>query len=238
MTIKILYESDDMLVINKPAGLVVHADGKTEEDSVTDWLLEKYPDMKEVGEPTLLSSGKTIYRPGIVHRLDRETSGALLVAKNQKAFECLKDQFQNREIKKRYNAFVYGEMKEEDGTIDRDIARSKKDFRLFSAQRGGRGEARPAITEYTVLHRSPEYTFIEARPLTGRTHQIRVHFKAINHPVVCDRLYAPKQKPLLGFERLALHARELTFTTLDREEVTVEAPYPTDFKQAMSHLPK
>jgi 23S rRNA pseudouridine1911/1915/1917 synthase len=245
-TIEILYEDKNIVAINKPAGLVVHADGRTQEPTLVDWILEKYPDIKEVGEPLVINKEKAnqqvVYRPGIVHRLDRDTSGVLVIAKTQESFEYLKSQFQFRETEKIYNAFVYGEMKEDDGVIDRPIARSKKDFRLWSAQRGARGEAREAVTHYKVLKRTDVgninkgFTYIEVSPKTGRTHQIRVHMKAINHPVVADVLYAPKQKPALGFKRLALHARSITFTNLDNKPITVEAPFPEDFIEAQKEI--
>ena len=248
MDIPILYEDKNIVAINKPAGLVVHSDGRTKEATLVDWILEKYPDIKEVGEPLRLrpefvkdgEEEKVVYRPGIVHRLDRDTSGTLVIAKTQEAFNHLKSQFQERETKKIYNAFVYGEIKDEDGVIDRPIARSRKDFRLWSAQRGARGEAREAITAFTVLYRTDVgninagFSYIEVRPKTGRTHQIRVHMKAINHPLVCDNLYAPRQKPALGFKRLALHARSLEFTNLAGKVITVEAPFPEDFIHAIA----
>lgn len=253
-TIDILYEDENIVAVNKPAGLVVHSDGRTQEPTLVDWILKKYPESKEVGEPLRLREGQAdegiVYRPGIVHRLDRDTSGVLVIAKNQKAFEHLKSQFQNRETKKIYNAFVYGEMPVRDGStlggkgdwevIDRPIARSKKDFRLWSAQRGARGEAREAVTHYRVLKRTDTgninsgFSYIEVSPKTGRTHQIRVHMKAINHPVVCDILYAPKQAPALGFTRLALHARSIEFSNLEGKKITVEAPYPKDFEVAIA----
>jgi 23S rRNA pseudouridine1911/1915/1917 synthase len=245
MTIPILYKSKDMIAINKPAGLVVHGDGRTEEKTLVDWIIEKYPDAKEVGEPIALTSGEAIHRPGIVHRLDRDTSGVMLVALTQEGFNHLKRQFQDRSLEKKYHAFVYGIMSEDDGVIDRPIARSRKDFRLWSAQRGGRGEARSAVTHYKVLNRiefkddaplADGATFIEASPKTGRTHQIRVHFKALNHPVVGDTLYAPKREPILGFKRLALHAREITFENMENEEITIQAPYPEDFSLALSKV--
>lgn len=231
--IKILYEDDNIAVINKPAGLIVHPDGKREEESVSSWTLEKYPQTKEVGEPIILSDGRVVLRPGIVHRIDRETSGVLVLAKNQKSFLFLKEQFQNREISKVYEAFVWGRIKEDDGVIDRPIARSRKNFRLWSAQRGGRGELRDALTYFRVLDRKKEFSFVEISPKTGRTHQIRVHFKAINHPLVSDSLYAPKRPEALGFQRLALHAKKLTFKNLEGEDVPVEAPYPSDFEEGI-----
>lgn len=234
----ILYQDKHILALNKPAGLVVHADGKTKEPTLADWVLEHFPDTKEVGEPITMTSGEVIHRPGIVHRLDRDTSGVILVALTEQSFDILKRQFAGRDITKKYHTFVYGIMKEDDGTIDRPIARSRKDFRLWSAQRGGRGEAREAVTLYKVLKRieGEDATFVEVEPQTGRTHQIRVHFKAINHPVVADPLYAPKRDPILGFGRLALHAKEITFENLEGKRVTVEAPYPADFEFALSKI--
>lgn len=234
MTIPILYEDTNIVAVNKPAGLVVHSDGRTEEKTLVDWILKNYPKTEKVGE----AQGGVI-RPGIVHRLDRETSGVLLIAKTKNGFECLKEQFQNREVKKTYNAFVYGILKDDEGTINRPISRSRSDFRLWSAQRGGRGEAREAVTNYKVLKRNTKVgesgaTYIEVKPLTGRTHQIRVHMKAINHPVVADILYAPKMKPILGFERLALHAHLLSFKNCKGETIALEASFPKDFKFALS----
>ena len=225
-----------MLVINKPAGLVVHSDGKTAEPNVCDWLLEMYPDTKEVGEPWTSPDGTTMYRPGIVHRLDRDTSGVLVIAKTQESYLSLKAQFQNRETRKTYNAFVYDFMKEEGGIIDRPIGRSKGDFRQWTAQRGARGEMREAVTEYKVLKSSKDVSYVEVSPKTGRTHQIRVHFKAINHPVVCDALYAPKKPHLLGFERLALHASKIEIKDLKGELISVEAPLPQDFLEALDKI--
>jgi len=230
--IEILFENKDLLVINKPAGLVVHADGRTEEKTLVDWILSKYPEIKEVGEPTMLTSGTVLYRPGIVHRLDRDTSGVMVIAKTQNQFMDLKRQFQERETAKIYRAFVYGNVKEDDGIIDRPISRSRKDFRLWSAQRGGRGEARHAVTHFKVIGRGDDVTYIEAIPKTGRTHQIRVHFKAINHPIVADVLYAPKRDSLLSFKRLALHSHSLTIIMQDNKEMTFVAPLPADFKKA------
>jgi len=243
--IEILYEDSDVLVINKPAGLVVHSDGKTNEPAVTDWVLKHFPQVKGVGEPTKLSDGSFLDRPGIVHRLDRDTSGALVIAKSQPAFLFLKKQFQEREMKKTYRAFVYGVMKNDTDVINRPIARSKNDFRKWTAERGGRGEVREAVTHYEVLGRilptgrsgeESGFSFLSVSPKTGRTHQIRVHLKAINHPVVGDSLYAPKRESALGFTRLALHAFSITFKLPSSMEKTVEAPYPKDFKDALKIL--
>jgi 23S rRNA pseudouridine1911/1915/1917 synthase len=200
--------------------------------------LEKYPEAKDVGEPIQLTKGGSITRPGIVHRIDRDTSGVLILAKNAKAHAHLKEQFQNRDVEKTYRAFVYGEMKEKEGTVDRPIGRSKKDFRLWSAQRGARGEMREAVTNYKVLLTKDGYSYVEVNPKTGRTHQIRVHFKAINHPVVADSMYAPGHQPGLGFKRLALHAYEAGFHNLEGKWVELEAPLPLDFEKALEMLKK
>ena len=234
--IPILYEDEDVLVLNKPAGLIVHSDGRTDEPTLVDWLIEKYPNIKDIGEPLALSSGTPIARPGIVHRLDRETSGAIVVAKTQEAFLHLKRQFQDREVHKKYRLFVRGEMKGERGTIDWPIGKSPNDFRRWSAQRGAKGELREAVTWYRVLARKDGFSFVEAQPRTGRTHQIRVHFKAINYPVVCDKLYAPKNACALGFLRTALHSFSIAFKGRGGKEISVTAPYPDDFKDALKNL--
>lgn len=236
MNIEILYEDQDILAINKPAGLVVHSDGRTEEPAVVDWFLKRYPEARGIGEPVVTSEGTELERSGIVHRIDRETSGVLLLAKTKKGFECLKEQFQNREVKKKYLAFIYGNLKEDHGSINMPIGRSPSDFRKWSASRGARGEKREALTYFRVLARGEGATLVEAQPKTGRTHQIRVHFRALQKPVVADSLYAEGKEKILGFDRLALHARSITFFNTLGKEITVTAPHPDDFKRAMDTL--
>lgn len=232
----VLYEDGDVVAVNKPAGLVVHSDGKTIEPNLVDWLIAKYPEIRDVGEPGRDSHGKEILRSGIVHRLDRETSGVMLVAKTQGSFTNLKKQFQEHKIAKKYQAFVWGPFKEKEGIIDRPIGRSSSDFRKWSAQRGARGEMRDALTGYKVLGQNDDYSFLELFPKTGRTHQIRVHMKAINHPIVGDSLYAPERGNTLGFDRVALHSREVTFVGLDSLSHTIEAPYPKDFENGLKQI--
>ncbi len=246
----IIFENKHLAAINKPAGLVVHSDGKTHEPTLCDWLIKQWPKMKGVGEPLVLNKGQAneliIDRPGIVHRLDRDTSGVIIVAKTQESFLFLKKQFQEREIEKTYRAIVWGSVKEDTGKIDRPIGRSKNDFRKWSAERFARGELRPALTEYKVLGRVTDvapsvgeskdqkkiphqFTYLEAYPKTGRTHQIRVHFKAINHPIVCDTLYAPNHPSVLGFTRTALHAYKIKIEDVDGVQHEFEAPLTRDF---------
>lgn len=225
-----------MVVINKPSGLVVHSDGRTKEKTLADWVLENYPETENVGEPIIKTNGEKILRPGIVHRLDRDTSGVMLIAKNKESFENLKEQFKNHTIIKKYETFVFGEVKDKEGIINRPITRSKSDFRKWSAQRGGRGESREALTKYKVILENNEYSFLEVMPETGRTHQIRVHMKAINHPLLGDSLYSPNRENSLGFTRTALHSKEVTFTSINGENHTISAPYPDDFQKAINML--
>jgi 23S rRNA pseudouridine1911/1915/1917 synthase len=234
--ISIIYEDEHILVINKPAGIAVHADGRTVGETLIDWILLNYPEIKGVGEPLILSSGELIERPGIVHRLDRETTGALIITKTARSFKYFKKLFSNREILKEYHTFVYGTLPKDFGTIDRPIGRSRTDFRKWSAEPKARGELREAKTYYEVVSRGDGFTFVRALPKTGRTHQIRVHFKAINHPIVSDSLYAPKREKILGFERTALHAFSLEFVHLNGKTLVINAPYPEDFNKALKTL--
>lgn len=240
MQINILYEDSGVLAINKPAGLVVHPDGRTKETTLADWLLEKYPSIHGVGETISLTKGGVIEKWGIVHRIDRDTSGVLLVAKTQESFINLKSQFQARTIKKSYRTIVQGIFKDLLGTIDKPIGRSKSDFRRWSAEYGARGELREAVTDYHVLGegeiKNVRLSYLEVRPHTGRTHQIRVHLKAVGHPILHDDLYAPKGPHLLGFKRMALHAFSVAFKGIDGAEHTVEAPLPEDFKTGLAEL--
>ena len=232
---QIIKEEKNYLVVNKPAGLVVHSDGRTEEKTLCDFLIKKYPEIKGVGEPLELSDGSQIERPGIVHRLDRDTSGVMLVARTEDGFNFLKNLFKNREVSKTYHAFVYGNIKEDSLIIDDPIGRSKKDFRQWMSGDKARGTLRPAVTEIEVLKRSDkkDITFIEARPKTGRTHQIRVHLKSRNNQIVGDSLYAPNREGLLGFNRLALHSFKISFKNEEDQLVEYVAEYPPDFDKAL-----
>jgi 23S rRNA pseudouridine1911/1915/1917 synthase len=179
-----------------------------------------------------LQNGTVIDRPGVVHRLDRDTSGVLVLAKTQEAFLFLKTQFQNRTIEKEYRAFVWGVVREPHGTIDLPIGRSRKDFRLWSAGKDAGGLLRPAVTRFTTLATNDTHSYLSLAPKTGRTHQIRVHLKALGHPIVCDARYAPHKLPSLGFSRLALHAYALTLTHPQGARMVFEAPLPPDFEHA------
>lgn len=228
----ILFEDGNMLAVYKPAGFLVHEDGFSEAETVNSWMGEYCPESRGVGDALQLKDGEELVRNGIVHRLDKDTSGVLLLAKRDEAYADLKEQFKNRSIQKTYRAFTYGAPKTQEGCIDVPIGRSGKDFRLRATGRGVRGAQREAQTHYKVLGSSGEFGYMELCPKTGRTHQIRVHAKHIHHPIICDPLYAPKKKCGLGFARLALHAHKIAFNNLSGTLVEVEAPLPDDFLAA------
>ena len=248
--IPVLYEDESCIFINKPAGISVHGDGKSGEHTLADWILINHPTLAAVGEPMMMRIGKediTVPKPGIVHRLDKDTSGVMLLAKTHAAYEFFKQQFQEREIKKTYHCFVYGWPKEDTVHIALAIGRDSGNIRKWTVEKAARGMMREAVTDISVLKRfgnrayegkgSTEegtYSFVEARPRTGRTHPIRVHLRSINHPIVADSLYAPKRDVALGFTRQALHARELTLALPSGKTVTVQAPYPPDFEAALA----
>lgn len=220
----IIYEDDAILVLNKPSGLIVYPDGKHAYPALSEWL-DTY---KKTG-------GFSEFH--FVHRLDRETSGILVVAKTEAAHATLKEQFAERDIKKTYRAFVYGGLKDDRGIIDKPIGSARGGLGPRSATRP-HGTQREAITAYSVRARGADATYVDVFPKTGRTHQIRVHFSAIQHPVLCDVLYAPTRAPLLGFKRLALHALSITFIHPNGKEMTLEAPLPQDFLAAEKKLRK
>lgn len=227
----ILYEDDDLVVINKPAGLIVHRTNDIDtRPSVADILRKKYKGIKNVGDNPL--------RPGIVHRLDREVSGVMVIAKTQTMFENLKRQFQNRTVEKKYTTLVYGKLPKDHDVITFAIARSKSQGRMVA--RTGDQEGKEALTEWDVVERFKNKTLVDVKIHTGRTHQIRVHFLAIDHPVVGDRLYRKKnmrhtKEQNLG--RLFLHARSLTFHLADGKKKTVSAPLPKELKTILDALP-
>lgn|SRR3989338_1397740 len=215
MKIKILYEDFSILAIDKPSGILVHPDKRSKEKTIRDIFLKKYPKLE------------------IVHRLDKDTSGVMLLAKNKKAHEFLKEQFQNRTVKKIYNTIVSGRFKNDRGIINKPIGRSPKDFRRWLSGRGARGELREAETSYKVLKRLKNFTFLEVRPKTGRTHQIRVHMKFINHPVVCDSLYNPQGVCPKDLKRLALHAASIEFKDMKGQIVKIESKLPLEFQKML-----
>ena len=220
MEMPILYEDADVVAVAKPAGLLTHTDGKSDATTAEDWFEAKY------------QGGA-----GYVHRLDRDTSGVLVFAKNAPAYEFLRKAFHDRAVQKTYLAFVYGVPKEKKGVIDFDIGRSRKDFRLRSAQPKAKGRLRESVTNYEVVEESDGYALLKVNPETGRTHQIRVHLKAIHHPVVGDTLYAPHRPSALGISRLGLHAYTLNLPLPHGAHTLITAPIPNDLMPAFEHFP-
>ena len=220
----ILHEDDDLLVIDKPAGMVVHPGAGNQEHTLVNALLSHCGTLSGIG-------GKE--RPGIVHRLDKETSGCLAVAKNDVTHRDLSRQFAARTVKKTYLALVAGRLKNEAGTIDAPIARHPIHRQRMSIARNSRG--RSAMTEYRVLRGSKEMSLVECALHSGRTHQIRVHLHHLGHPVIGDKLYAPKLAK--AFPRQMLHAWRLGFThPRSGEWRDFEAPLPADFKAILATL--
>ena len=228
--LNVLYEDDDLLVIDKSAGLLVHEALKDEHRAtVVDGLLERHPEIADVGDdPT---------RPGIVHRLDKDVSGLMVIAKTQAAFDSLKNQFQNRTIKKEYLALVYGSLTKETNTIDFKIARSKVKGRMVA--RTGEQDGKDAITQYDVLTRFSTATYVNVRILTGRTHQIRVHFQALGHPLVGDKLYKVRGMKFreIPLNRVFLHSHALTIRLMDGKEKSFTTPLPEDLQTLLRTLP-
>lgn len=228
--IPILNETDDYLIVNKPAGLLVHPTEREEPNTLVAWLLKQYPNISAVGD-------KPSIRPGIVHRLDKDVSGVMVVAKTQAMFDHLKKQFKNRTVEKDYTVLVYGAPERDHGTIDFPIDRGK-DGRMAARPKVEKvtlktikhiQPGKPARTEFWVRERFPRFTLLNVRIHTGRTHQIRVHLFALDHPVVGDKLYSNKKlikkhdRPL---ERIFLHAHTLCFTDLKKKNVCFEAKLP------------
>jgi 23S rRNA pseudouridine1911/1915/1917 synthase len=235
----ILFEDAEILVIDKPAGMAAHPDGRTRAETVSEWFVRRAPEARGVGEPLVLQDGTRIGRPGIVHRLDRETSGVMVLAKTQEAHAFLKRQFHGRTAEKEYRAFVYGTMAEQYGSVDRPIGRSARDPRRRSAEPGARGTLRDAKTEWERISQNERFAYLRLMPKTGRTHQLRVHLKAISRPIVGDTLYAPSALLAgenLGFDRLALHAHTLTLEMRNGERRTFTAPLPPKFVRAAERI--
>ena len=225
MKIEVIYETPDFAAINKPAGLLVHPVKNSPEPALTDWLLKKYPEIKNVGdEPET--------RPGIVHRLDKDTSGVILICRNQEFFNYAKKLFQEHKIKKKYLALAYGEIKPKSSVIEKPIM--IKSGSVKRTIHKGKDE-KVAITEYKVLKYLKNFSLVEASPRTGRTHQIRVHLASIGHPIIGDSLYGPKDNPL-GLKRQFLHAESLEFSSKNGERIKIEAELPDDLKNVIKQL--
>ncbi len=225
MALDVEYEDPTLAVLNKPAGLVVHPAHGHAAGTLWNGLLARYPE--------LAAWPRDEGWPGLVHRLDRDTSGLLLVARTLAARDALRAQFKAGQVRKVYLALVIGRPEHERARIESPIARDPHDRKRMAVVAEG---GRPARSEYRVLERLGNYTLLEVRPETGRTHQIRVHLAAIGHPVVGDRVYGPERQKL-RLRRLFLHAAELTFRhPATGQEMTVRAPLPAELQQVLEEL--
>jgi 23S rRNA pseudouridine1911/1915/1917 synthase len=244
MDFKIIYQDNDVLVVEKPAGVVVFPEGQTTENTLIDALVLEYPELKDAGEAP---------RYGVVHRLDKGTSGLLLAAKTPEALIFLQKQFKNRSVEKKYKALVCGQIKEHWGTIHTLIGRAKNDprkqkayaldqpVRLSGTDLVPSGLQMPglrdAITEFNVLERFDEYTLLEVQIKTGRKHQIRCHLAYIRHPVAGDKLYGFKDSPTPeGLSRQFLHAFYLKIHLPSGKIQEFTSDLPEDLKKVIANL--
>lgn len=243
MTPEILFENEEVLVVNKPVGLLVHADGKSEDATLVDWFVAAYPAATGVGETATDRDGNELDRSGVVHRLDRETSGVIILAKTQAAYDHLKAQFHDRLVHKEYRALVHGRINDRWGTINRAIGRSVKDYRRRSAERGAKGVLREAITEFERIamgeYLDEPFSYIKLLPKTGRTHQLRAHMRAIDRPIVGDQLYAEylqDRSNHLAMDRMALHAHVLELVLPSGEKERFMAPIPKAIEEGAERI--
>ncbi len=224
MNLDIVYEDSDVLVVNKPQGLIVHPTLSTKEKTLVNGLMYQVKD---------LSGINGVNRPGIVHRIDKDTSGLLMVAKNDASHNSLVEQLKNKTTKRLYVALVYGVIEENKGRINAPIGRDKTDRKKMAVVEDGK----PAVTNFTVLERFDGYTLVECKLETGRTHQIRVHMKYIGHPLVGDPLYGPKK--VIGDTGQFLHAKLIGFNhPKDGRYLEFTVDMPDNFKQILEKLRK
>ena len=220
----ILYQDADIAVINKPCGMVVHPAAGNEDGTLVNALLYHIHDLSGIGGDM---------RPGIVHRLDKDTSGLILIAKNDRAHAAMSEQFKSRSMEKHYRAVAFGHFPEDHGLIDAPIARHPVDRKRMAVVQGGK----PSQTEWRVIESLRGATYLDVHLLTGRTHQIRVHMQSIGHPLLGDAIYAPNLRMPVRIPRLMLHAYSLQFThptTGERMELT--APLPEAFETTLQKL--
>lgn len=225
LNLDIVYEDADVAVINKPKGMVVHPGAGVDTGTLVNGLLYELDDLSEING---------VIRPGIVHRIDKDTTGLLMIAKNDKASLSLTEQLKRHECNRIYHALVYGEFSENKGRINVPIARSKEDRKKMAVDKDGK----EAITNFKVLERFKGYTYIELKLETGRTHQIRVHMEYIGHPLVGDKVYG--RRKVIGDQGQFLHAKKIGFihpTTNEWMEFDSELPsYFTDFMNTLEKI--
>jgi len=230
--VEIIFQDEDIIVINKPPGVSAHGGETVSGPTVVDFLLPQFPEISTVGDDP-------INRPGIVHRLDKDTSGIMVVARNQPTFEALKELFKTRSVEKTYWGIVCGTPRQKEGTISSPIGRlvSRPMKRGIEQGRSRIRGARDAVTNYRVLKHNETYALVELKPKTGRMHQLRVHMKSIGYPIACDQLYGGKNVCCpQGCRRQLLHARSLSFSFPEGRRLSFEADVPDDFSCVLNCL--
>lgn len=233
--IEIIHEAKDYIIINKPSGLIVHDGEGVKEKTLVDYLLKKYPELKKVGEDNS--------RPGIVHRLDKEASGIMVIARNRDSFYDLKEQFQKRKTKKYYSVLVYGQITKDEDEINFPIARSSSG-KMAALPYLVKGEVnkkgKKALTTFRINKKYINYTLLDVNIKTGRTHQVRTHMAAYGHPVVGDNVYSTKrtreQNKKLNLGRIFLVAKKLSFVNLNKEEVEHEIELPEELEELLKKI--
>ena len=246
--LNVVYEDKDIIVLNKQSGISVHPSVNEPSGTLVNALVAKYPEIKNVGEDPI--------RPGIVHRLDKDTSGLLVVARNQKTFEFLKKEWQEGKVVKKYLALVWGSPKKERGEIVSELTRSPKDFRKRVVIKPGKKTlaGKLAVTEYKVIKKfsakggsafgGKDYSLLEVYPKTGRTHQIRIHLASLGHQIVGDKVYGKKRQMPEGLARQFLHAYYLSFSLpagqagLFGRKLAFEADLPESLKEILAKIEK
>ncbi len=227
IAVDVIYVDENVIVVNKPAGMVVHPGAGNTQDTLVNAILHRWPEIAQVGDAE---------RPGIVHRLDKDTSGVLILARNEAAYSWLVRQFKSRKTKKTYMALVDGEPPSPTGRIEASIGRDEKIRQRMAVVYGDKGKS--AITEYYTLESYRDHTLLEVQPLTGRTHQIRVHLAFLGCPVAGDKIYGRRKKSL-ELPRFFLHAHKLTVKLPGDEEPTeFTAPLAADLKKILTTLQK
>lgn len=229
--LKTLYNNHGLLIIDKPAGLVVHPGAGFKGDSLVQALLYHFKDIHLVGEEG---------RSGIVHRLDKDTSGVMMVALTQDMYQHLKDAFAERKVKKEYIALVCGKMAQSHGFFDQSLGKSKKDFRKYTTNESQMVAPKTSLTEYRVIEELTDgvdfYSLVIVKLHTGRTHQIRVHFSSAGFPLVGDELYGGKTAMKLNFQRQFLHAKKIEVQLPDESWIEAVSDFPKDLKEVLNKL--
>lgn len=222
----ILYEDEDVIVVNKPKGMVVHPAAGHYSGTLVNALMYHCKDQ--------LSGINGVLRPGIVHRIDMDTTGSVIVCKNDMAHHFIADELKEHRIVRRYRAIVHGVIKEDEGTVDAPIGRHPQERKKMAINYKN---GKDAVTHFKVLQRFQEYTYIECKLETGRTHQIRVHMASLNHPLLGDAVYGPKKCPMPKLEGQTLHAMILGFThPVNGQYIETTAPLPDYFQHLLEIL--